>query len=154
MELTPSELEAIVNIHNPALDHLVNPDEYFDVFQGSTRKPKTKNILNNIVVLSTYPSDPSSIDYLDASYHLDQDDFPLSGENLDIENLKDLLKGAENQNDSLAKKTPRTSKMGTTVKPTVRKETKMTKERRGMLEVLSIKNLLSKIFLFSSRSQI
>ena len=42
MELTPSELEAIVNIHNPALDHLVNPDEYFDVFQGSTRKHKTK----------------------------------------------------------------------------------------------------------------
>merc|ERR1711874_674600 len=111
VELTPRELEAIVNIHNPALDHLVNPDEYFDVFQ-----------------------DPSSIDYLDASYHLDQDDFPLSGENLDIENLKDLLKGAENQNDGLAKKTPRTSKMGTTVKPTVRKETKMTKERRGMLE--------------------
>ena len=104
-------------------------------FSKVAQENLTNNILNNIVVLSTYLSDPSSIDYLDASYHLDQDDFPLSGENLDIENLKDLLKGAENQNDGLAKKTPRTSKMGTTVKPTVRKETKMTKERRGMLEV-------------------
>merc|ERR1711953_268570 len=79
----------------------------------------------------------------------------LSGENLDIENLKDLLKGAENQNDGLAKKTPRTSKMGTTVKPTVRKETKKTKDRRGMLEVPNLRPNEAKApkFLFRGRKK-
>merc|ERR1711997_555438 len=76
VEITPNELEAIVNIHNPAIDHLIYPTDYFEVLP-----------------------DPSSIDYLDASYHEDQDDFPFYGENLNTENLKDLLKEAENPID-------------------------------------------------------
>merc|ERR1719411_2518927 len=79
--------------------------------------------------------DPNSIDNLDASYRDDQDAFPLYGQTLNIENLKDLLKEAEHPIAGLARKTPKTSKIGTTVKPTIREETKMTKERRGMLEV-------------------
>ena len=79
------------------------------------------------------PSDPSFFDYLDATYHEDQDNFPFYGENINTENLKDLLKETENPIDGVAKTQPRTST--TTMKPTIRKETKMTKERRGMLEV-------------------
>merc|ERR1712183_774528 len=112
VEITPNELEAIVNIHNPAIDHLIYPADFFEVLQ-----------------------DPSSIDYLDASYHEDKDDFPFYGENLNTENLKYLLKEAENPLDGLEKSPPRTSTIRTTVTPTIRKETKMTKERRGMLEV-------------------
>ena len=85
------------------------------------------------IYYTTCPSDPSSIDYLDASYHED----PFYGENVNTENLKDLLKEAENPTDglALAENQPRTSTIRTTVNPTIREETKMTKERRGMLEV-------------------
>ena len=46
-----------------------------------------------------------------------------------------MLKEAENPSDGLAENQPRTSTIRTTVNPTIREETKMTKERRGMLEV-------------------
>ena len=35
VEITPNELEAIANIHNPALDHLVYPAEYYEALQGN-----------------------------------------------------------------------------------------------------------------------
>ena len=35
VEITPNELEAIVNIKNPAVDHLMYPAEYFEVLEGN-----------------------------------------------------------------------------------------------------------------------
>ena len=34
VEITPNELEAIVGIHNPAVEHLVYPADYLEVLQG------------------------------------------------------------------------------------------------------------------------
>ena len=35
VEITPNELEAIVNIQNPAADNLMYPAEYFEVLEGN-----------------------------------------------------------------------------------------------------------------------
>ena len=152
VEITPNELEAIVGIHNPAVEHLVYPADYLEVLQGGIGV--ANNILNN-AYYTTCPSDPSSsIDYLDASYHEDQDDFPFYGENVNTENLKDLLNEAENPIVGLAENPPRTSTIRTTVNPTIRKEIEMTKERRGMLEVtLHLKCIFLKIFVCIDRKQ-
>ena len=77
------------------------------------------------------------MDYLDTplEYIQNQDDF--YGQNVNVENLRDLIKETDNRNMELTENLPSTSKMTTTRTTEPQPEARMTKERRGMVEVLS-----------------
>ena len=81
--------------------------------------------------------EPNYVDYLDTplEYIQNQDDF--YGQNVNVENLRDLIKETDNRNMELTENLPSTSKMTTTRTTEPQPETRMTKERRGMVEVLS-----------------
>ena len=77
------------------------------------------------------------MDYFDTplEYVQNQDDF--YGQNVNVENIRGLMKETDNRNIELTQNLPSTSKMTTSRTTESQPETRMTKERRGMVEVFN-----------------